>query len=225
MDDKREYNDILIGESTNSNQSKKLLLLIAGIVVLVLAITFVIVSMLSSKQEQEEVAVNTRGIEDVGTNVPEVGASTNKEDDFDAIIKEIRAQQPQTDDTLLQTPKSEPVIQQPKAVMPPKPSGQVTSKPVVITSTSSENINENRRNNGDIATSGYYLQVGAFSKAPNRNFINKLDKYSYRTQEIMINSKVIVRYLIGPYNSRAAAQKDYDSVARNITTPVYLQVQ
>ena len=83
----------------------------------------------------------------------------------------------------------------------------------------------NRLNNGDIAENGYYLQVGAFSKTPNRAFLDNLNNYSYRIQEIMINSNVITRYLVGPYKSRDEAQRDFDRVARDIGTPVYLLVQ
>ena len=41
----------------------------------------------------------------------------------------------------------------------------------------------------------------------------------------MINSNVITRYLVGPYKSRDEAQRDFDRVARDIGTPVYLLVQ
>ena len=100
---------------------------------------------------------------------------------------------------------------------------QITSKPKVQPSKPLANSMP-KNNNGDIAENGVYLQVGAFSKTPNKQFLNSINKYSYRVQEIMINSKVITRYLIGPYPNRNAAQKDVSSISRDITTPVLLEI-
>lgn len=227
MDDKRELNDILIGGDDNkTSQSKKIIFLIVGIFVLIIAIIAIIISMLSSNNKPETIILN-KGQENIGMNIPQDHNTPNnipindesEEDKFEKIVEEIKSQYQQNN-----TPPVEKQINLPKATIPvkkPEKKQIITTKPK--TTTQARVIN--RSNNGDIATSGFYLQVGAFSKAPNKDFLNKINVYSYRIQEILINSKVITRYLIGPYNTRAEAQKDYSNVSRDIATPVYLQIQ
>lgn len=226
MDDKRELNDILIGgDDSRSGQSKKILFLIIGIIILIIAILAIIISMLTGNKGQETIAIN-KGQENLGTNIPQdanilnnIPISDNEEDKFEKIVQEIKSQYQKND---METEKKPQV---PKATIPLKQpeKKQVvkTSKPKTITQTRVVN----RSNNGDIATSGFYLQVGAFSNTPNKAFLDKINMYSYRVQEILINSKVITRYLIGPYANRAEAQKDFDSISKNIAKPIYLQIQ
>lgn len=232
MDDKRELNDILMGgDDIKSKQSKKIIVLIIGIVVLILAIVIITITMTSS--ETDEIIIS--GKENVNTDLPKDSFNnvpvTNEEDQFEKIVQEIKARQ-KNNDTQTNTPIA-PVTstlspEVPKVTMPNKaqqpPKAIVTSKPKIATATTQAQ-NNMRGNNGDIAENGFYLQVGAFSKSPNKEFLDNINKYSYRVQEIMINSKVIKRYLIGPYISRDAAQKDYNNVARDVTTPVHLEVQ
>lgn len=228
MDDKRELNDILIGgDDGRSNQSKKIVFLIISIVVLVIAIIAIIISMLSNEDKPETIVLN-KGQENVGVAIPQdsnilnnVEINEKEEDKFERIVEEIKAQYQQNNTPIEKQPSA-----MPKATIPVK---QPEKKPAAVNRQPKAPQQQvrvvNRSNNGDIATSGYYLQVGAFSKAPNKDFIDRMNMYSYRVQEILINSKVITRYLIGPYKSRAEAQKDYANVARDIATPIYLQIQ
>ncbi|RAX54467.1 hypothetical protein CCY99_03715 [Helicobacter sp. 16-1353] len=237
MDDKRELNDILIGgEDSRAKQTKKLILLIAAIIVLVIAIVVIALSMTGSKEEEETIIIGT---ENVNPALPDSSFDNvpvnNEEDQFEKIVKEIKARQQSSES---QTPPTAPVApvtptESAKATMPSKAQQAtkpvISSQPRVATATTTSNrttaSSAFRGNNGDIAESGYYLQVGAFSKTPNKTFMDNINKYSYRVQEIMINSKVITRYLVGPYASRSDAQKDYNNVSRDITTPVFLEVQ
>lgn len=234
MDDKRELNDILIGgEDVRSKNTKKLILLIIAIVVLIIAIAVIVLNLSSSNTEEVIVDVNSTGLD---TNIP-----TNNEfnsipvnDDsvqFEQIVKEIRSrqqnapEQPSTSIPSAPLPSSNEVekIQMPTRT-PQTGSTRITSQPRTQVSQPSA-TSMPRGNNGDIAENGIYLQVGAFSKTPNKQFLDSVNKYSYRVQEIMINSKVITRYLIGPYANRSAAQRDVNAVSRDITTPVLLEIR
>ena len=225
MDDKRELNDILIGgDDSKSSQSKKVILLIMGIVVLVIAIIAIIVSMLNNSNTPETIVLNKER-ENIGTKIPQdsnilnnVPIDESEEDKFEKIVEEIKSQYQQSNAT---AEKQQEIL--PKATIPEKK--QESTSPSKQKKITQQVRIINRNNNGDIATSGYYLQVGAFSKAPNKAFIDKINLYNYRVQEILINSKVITRYLIGPYKSRDEAQKDYASVSRDIATPIYLHIQ
>lgn len=227
--EKRDFDDIMLGgEDIRSKDSKKMLLLIIAIVVLVLAIAIIVVAMGNAKGgNNDTIVVDSPTSAD--SNIPGGGFNNvplddaASEDRFDQIVRDIKNSTEQDNAPIVQP---EP----PKATMPNKPSTPTrvatTTKPSAVASASTPpRRTMNRLNNGDIAENGYYLQVGAFSKTPNRAFLDTLNNYSYRTQEIMINSNVITRYLVGPYKSREEAQRDFDRVARDIGTPVYLLVQ
>ena len=203
--DKRDFDDIMLGgEDLRGRDSKKMLLLIIAIVVLVLAIAIIVVAMGNSKKGSGE-AIVIDSPTSADTNIPGGGFNNvplddaASEDRFDQIVRDIKNSTEQDNAPIVQP---EP----PKATMPNKPSTPTrvatTTKPSAVASASTPpRRTMNRLNNGDIAENGYYLQVGAFSKTPNRAFLDTLNNYSYRTQEIMINSNVITRYLVGPYRS------------------------
>lgn len=227
--EKRDFDDIMLGgEDVRGRDSKKMLLLIIAIVVLVLAIAIIVVAMGNAKGGGETIVVDSPTSADA--NIPGGGFSSvdidnSGEDRFDQIVRDIKnSTEPEN---TAPVPQPEP----PKATMPQKPKVATTTRPsgATITSTTRSGTTTrrtmNRLNNGDIAENGYYLQVGAFSKTPNRAFLDNLNNYSYRIQEIMINSNVITRYLVGPYKSREEAQRDYDRVSQDIGKPVYLLVQ
>ena len=226
--DKRDFDDIMLGgEDLRGRDSKKMLLLIIAIVVLVLAIAIIVIAMGNAKKgSAETIVVDSSTSAD--SQIPGGGFSNMPLDDsasgdrFDQIVRDIK------NSTDANSTPSAPIPEPPKATMPQKQPQRVatTTTPQPTTSApSTPRRTMNRLNNGDIAENGYYLQVGAFSKTPNRAFLDNLNQYSYRTQEIMINSNVITRYLVGPYKSREEAQRDFDRVARDIGTPVYLLVQ
>ncbi len=228
--EKRDFDDIMLGgEDVRGRDSKKMLLLIIAIVVLVLAIAIIVVAMGNAKGGGETIVVDSPTSADA--NIPGGGFSSvdidnSGEDRFDQIVRDIKNSTEPENTTPV--PQPEP----PKATMPQKPAKVATAtRPsgATITSTTRSGTTTrrtmNRLNNGDIAENGYYLQVGAFSKTPNRAFLDNLNNYSYRIQEIMINSNVITRYLVGPYKSREEAQRDYDRVSQDIGKPVYLLVQ
>ncbi len=222
--EKRDFDDIMLGgEDVRGRDSKKMLLLIIAIVVLVLAIAIIVIAMGNAKGGGETIVVDSPTSAD--SNIPGGGFSnvnidSGGEDRFDQIVRDIK-NSTEPEDT---TPVAQP--EPPKATMPQKPAKVATAtRPSGATITSTPRRTMNRLNNGDIAENGYYLQVGAFSKTPNRAFLDNLNNYSYRIQEIMINSNVITRYLVGPYKSREEAQRDYDRVSRDIGKPVYLLVQ
>ena len=226
--EKRDFDDIMLGgEDVRGRDSKKMLLLIIAIVVLVLAIAIIVIAMGNSKGGDETIVVDSPTSADAnipGSGFSSVDIDNSGEDRFDQIVRDIKnSTEPEN---IAPMPQPEP----PKATMPQKPKVATTTKPsgaTITTTTRGTNTRRtmNRLNNGDIAENGYYLQVGAFSKTPNRAFLDNLNNYSYRIQEIMINSNVITRYLVGPYKSREEAQRDYDRVSEDIGKPVYLLVQ
>lgn len=224
MNDKRDFDDIMLGgDDMRGKDSKKMFMLIIAIVVLVLAIAIIVIAMNNQKSD-EQIVVDSTPIS-ADSNVPggdfnNINIDSTGEDRFDQIVRDIKNST--ETENISSTPIAQP--EPPKATMPQKPIASTTKSPVAIKPTERRTVN--RLNNGDLAENGYYLQVGAFSKTPNKAFIDSINNYSYRIQEIMINSSVITRYLVGPYKSREEAQRDYDRVSRDVATkPVYLLVQ
>lgn len=239
MNDKRELNDILIGgDDIRTKDNKKMIALILGIVILVLAIVIIVFAMTNTKSNNTT-AENTTATTDANPQQGDFANmnvdSNNDEDRFEQIVRDMKNNADNTNSTISSNnvndtntiqpsnTQSMPTIRQdsPKITMPSKPARSTTPSKTIVSSS----INKDTLKNGAMAESGYYLQVGAFSKTPNKDFIRKLNKFSYRKQEIMINSNVITRYLVGPYPSREAAQRDFDRVNRDIARPVFLQIQ
>lgn len=79
--------------------------------------------------------------------------------------------------------------------------------------------------NGSLASHGYYLQVGAFSKKPNQFFLNKIAKYNYRIQTSTIGGQIVTKYLIGPYSSKTEASRDVLRVTTEIGKPLHIEVK
>lgn len=224
MNEKRDFDDIMLGgDDMRGKDNKKMLLLIIAIVVLVLAIAIIVIAMTNQKSSETIVVDSTPTSIDgniTGGDFSTMNIDSTGEDPFEQIVRDIKNSTEQENANA--TP---PVTQEPKVTMPQKPKqvATATTKPAI---TSSPRRTVNRLSNGDLAENGYYLQVGAFSKTPNKAFIDSINNYSYRIQEIMINSSVITRYLVGPYKSREEAQRDYERVSKDIATkPVYLLVQ
>lgn len=77
---------------------------------------------------------------------------------------------------------------------------------------------------GTVATKGSYLQVGVFSKEPSKDLSKLLKKHPYRTQKTVINGQELTKYLIGPFENRAEANR-YKVANPDIKFSFYYQVQ
>lgn len=77
---------------------------------------------------------------------------------------------------------------------------------------------------GSTATKGSYLQVGVFSKQPNKELLDMLKKHSYRIQEITINDQKLTKYLVGPFKSRAEASR-YKEANPELKYSVYFEIK
>lgn len=63
---------------------------------------------------------------------------------------------------------------------------------------------------------GYYIQIGAFSKKPNRKFKNNIVKkgYYYKIYEVDVKGKTFYKVLIGPYPVKSLALKVISKVKK-----------
>ncbi len=73
--------------------------------------------------------------------------------------------------------------------------------------------------------SGYFIQVGATSKAfPDRRFLQKIKNsgYDYIVHKVVIKGRNIKKVLVGPYGTRDQARNDLNGVQTTINPSAYI---
>lgn len=113
-------------------------------------------------------------------------------------------------------PAPKPVATSKPATQPARP-GQDTAQnvPGIAQTFPSQTIDKSK--NGQNAQKGHYIQVGSFSNTPNKEFLSKLENYSYR----VYNMQNATKYLIGPYSSRTDANRDMLKVKTDMGEQVF----
>lgn len=86
---------------------------------------------------------------------------------------------------------------------------QTTTTPVSsATKTATTNTSSNLK--------GFFIQVGAFSKEPSNDFLNKIKSkgYSYKVFKDTVNGVTYNKVLVGPFNSRTEAESNSTGVKK-----------
>ena len=114
---------------------------------------------------------------------------------------------------------------QPKPIAKPAEKSKVAPKPVAEKkSRPKPHTPHKNEKSGGIATKGSYLQIGALSNQPNKDFIALLKKHSYRTQKVEINGKTLTKYLVGPFKNRSEASR-YKETHPELNFSIYYEVK
>lgn len=68
---------------------------------------------------------------------------------------------------------------------------------------------------------GYFVQIGAFTKAPSKALVNDIVKkgYNYKVHQMNIKGKLYNKVLIGAYPSREVALKDIEKIRKDFKNP------
>jgi DedD protein len=68
---------------------------------------------------------------------------------------------------------------------------------------------------------GYFVQIGAFTKAPNKNLLKDISKkgYSYTVYQLMIKGRLYNKVLIGSYKNRADAVRKLNQIKLDFKNP------
>lgn len=66
--------------------------------------------------------------------------------------------------------------------------------------------------------SGYFVQVGSFTKQPSSKYLNNITKqgYEYRLYEVLVKGKTFTKVLVGPYNNRSDAKANLKSIQNKL---------
>lgn len=69
--------------------------------------------------------------------------------------------------------------------------------------------------------SGYFIQIGAFTKQPSDKLLNNIAKkgYNYRVHSMTIKGRVYNKVLIGSYTTKSKATKDLQKVRKDFGNP------
>lgn len=231
MDDRNELSEILLGNTRQKSSSgKKSIIIVFMAVAVIVLVAFAMWKFLGANEEK--IAKSSESTIDKSIATPLENDFGNLGGiDFDAsgiddsILKGIEVMQNPTD-----TPKPEeetssldmiinrltggssqnsqnPQPTQPKqAQQQPQQPQAVASQPATPKPAYTPPQHSTLSANGSAPTTGFYWQLGSFSKEPKAEFVSLVKKYSYRIQKITNkNGLTTTRYLLGPYPSEAQA--------------------
>ncbi|WP_027326911.1 SPOR domain-containing protein [Helicobacter pametensis] len=125
-------------------------------------------------------------------------------------------------------PKSEPKPVSPKVTTPKSEISKPTApkaKQVTSTAPKSQTAIQTFGSIQKKIPNGFYLQVGVFGSKPNAEFMKKLSGFAYQVQKMDQNGRVVNRYLIGPFKSRAEAQAKVSEVASKVAKPLIVEIR
>lgn len=248
-----ELDDLLIsngeGDELKGGNNKKLILL-SAIGVLLFAVVVLVVYLFQGDSQDSD--YNTPNLEtqkpiesatsqnaqasnanqqntDFG-QVP-IQNNTSSDDQFQAIINQIKAQQSENNpasQALPTAPAATPKAESPKpaqttqvAQTAPRQERQESPKPSVSDSFKDVRVNDPALQ-GSEATRGFYVQVGSFSKfSPNKQLLGLINegKFSYRMQKSGDNN----RLLIGPYGTKQEAQDRLSEIRSKINKDAFIK--
>jgi len=112
-------------------------------------------------------------------------------------------------------PKPKPI----KKVVKKEPKVKELSKPkreIIVPPAKEKNFTKK-----STSLSGYYIQIGAFTKAPNKNLLRKITQkgYSYSVYKLMIKGRLYNKVLIGSYKTRTSATRKLSQVKSDFKNP------
>jgi len=115
-----------------------------------------------------------------------------------------------------------PKVSQPKVV---KEKVKTQAKPKVVSKPKREIIvppaKEKNFTKKSTSLNGYFIQIGAFTKTPNKNLLKSITKkgYSYTVYQLNIKGKLYNKVLIGAYKTRADATRNLSQVKSDFKNP------
>ncbi|MDA3966779.1 MULTISPECIES: SPOR domain-containing protein [Helicobacter] len=242
-----ELDDLLISnsdeEETKGSQGKKIILL-GAVAIVLFAIIIVVFYMLQDDKKPVHNAVleTAKPIEKVEVNTPvsslpkepsDFGQmpidnqNQSSDEQFQKIIDQIKAQQKEQAKTPVasnETQKPKEPVRQEQTIQTPKQDKPVQN--IQKPATPSESFKDIQTNDpkiqGSEATTGFYVQVGSFSKfSPNKQLLETITQsnFSYRMQKAGDNN----RLLIGPFATKKEAQDKLSEIKDRINKDAFIK--
>ncbi len=147
------------------------------------------------------------------------------------LVKEVK---PQEIKTIVQQPEVPVVVtpQEHTVIIQESPKPRVEPRRVIHHPTKPKAVVHNRAKPSDLfnktrvgsVPSGYYIQVGATSRFPDRRFLNKIKAagFDYAIQTVNRNGRKIKKVLVGPYSSRSQAKRHLSKAKSQLASGAYI---
>ena len=222
MEEKNNDLDQLIIQSDKPSGLKKLLLA-AAVLLLVLIIIILVTKSLVQPESKPQSSIILP---------PEPTAKPAPEKTREPLFEEVPIQEEKTGASNVEKviekaktqPKTEETAPAPKEAAPaPKPKAEAAPAPKPVAKPTPK---PEKKAPPKPAVSGhYFIQVGAFFRyPPDKKFLSTIEKEGlhYVIVKGVKNGTSFKKVLVGPYPTRAAAQKDLERVKRRINQNAYI---
>lgn len=115
----------------------------------------------------------------------------------------------------------------PKPAQAPKISDQKLQKTALANKESNKTITKQNKTNTAIKNETYFIQVGSFTSKPNETFLSiiKNSEYNYQIKTVNNGKTKISKFLIGPYDNRAKAEKELAEIKKRINKSAFIVKQ
>ncbi|MDO9266897.1 MAG: SPOR domain-containing protein [Sulfurimonas sp.] len=235
MEEKSELNDIILNKNSSSLGNKKIVLAVATLGIILILVVMLMNSLASSgndnlpqvvlppEPQKEAKAITDEPLfEDVNV----VQETTQDNVSLDQIAQKLKEESVKdTSKVQAQSSTAAAVAEEPKKTETAKTTAQ--KAPAAKTTTAKVAAKEplSEPKTATASPSGHYIQVGSFSKIePNKKFLDSITNlgYKYKFHPVTINSKVISKVLVGPFDSEAEARKALKNVRASVEAGAFL---
>lgn len=235
MEEKSELNDIILNKNSSSLGNKKIVLAVATLGIILILVVMLMNSLASSgndnlpqvilppEPQKEAKAVTDEPLfEDVNV----IQETTQDNVSLDQIAQKLKEESVKdTSKVQAQSSTAAAVAEEPKKTETAKAETQKapTAKTTTAKVAAKEPLSEPKT--ATASPSDHYIQVGSFSKIePNKKFLDSITNlgYKYKFHPVTINSKVISKVLVGPFDSEAEARKALKNVRASVEAGAFL---
>ncbi|MFA5455462.1 MAG: SPOR domain-containing protein [Sulfurimonas sp.] len=235
MEEKSELNDIILNKNSSSLGNKKIVLAVATLGIILILVVMLMNSLASSgndnlpqvilppEPQKEAKAVTDEPLfEDVNV----VQETTQDNVSLDQIAQKLKEESvKETSKVQAQSSTAAAVAEEPKKTETKKTETVKTTAQKTPTAKVAAKEPLSEPKTAAASPSGHYIQVGSFSKIePNKKFLDSITNlgYKYKFHPVTINSKVISKVLVGPFDSEAEARKALKNVRASVEAGAFL---
>ncbi|MBN2721211.1 MAG: SPOR domain-containing protein [Campylobacterales bacterium] len=111
----------------------------------------------------------------------------------------------------------------PKATKPLE-NKEVNKTMVKPTKEANKSVSEQKKAGIEVKKEVFFIQVGSFSSKPNETFLSviKNSKYNYQVKTSKQGETTISKFLIGPFENRAEAEKELKEIKNRINPSAFI---
>ena len=162
---------------------------------------------------------SSKNIQKQKQEINEIIIPEQKSDDVPLILETPKQKEVKQRDLFELDKKAQKVLQEKQKVIKKVVQPKVLTKPkkeIVVPPVKEKNLSKE-----STSLSGYFVQIGAFTKAPNKNLLKNISKkgYSSVVYKLVIKGKMYNKVLIGSYKTRAEATAKLSQIKADFNNP------